>query len=110
MAVSVHVPVKFDGRQSDQTKNEVFLSKVRQHKLVGTVIQYYGHTINQLWLTLPSLRYYWLFMHIVDIAHAMLDLMPLRRHTIFQVMDLCTCADGHISPLIYCPPNHEIAS
>jgi hypothetical protein len=25
MAVSVHVPVKFDGRQSHQAKNEVFL-------------------------------------------------------------------------------------
>jgi hypothetical protein len=81
-----------------------------EHKLVATVIQYYGHTINQLWSTLPSSRYSWLFMHIVDIAHAMLDLMPLHHHTIFQVMDLCTCAEGHISPLIYCPPNHEIAS
>jgi hypothetical protein len=88
----------------------IFEQSSTEHKLVATVIQYYGHTINQLWSTLPSLRYCWLFMHIVDIAHAMLDLMPLHCHTIFQVMDLCTCADGHISPLIYCPPNHEIAS
>ncbi len=93
----------------DQEWN-IFEQSSTEHKLVATVIQYYGHTTNQPWSTLPSLRYCWLFMHIVDIAHAMLDLMPLRHHTIFQVMDLCTCADGHISPLIYCPPNHEIAS
>ncbi|CAK9220308.1 unnamed protein product [Sphagnum troendelagicum] len=67
MAVSVHVPVKFDGRQSDQTKNEVFLSKVRQ-------------STNLLQQS-------------------------------FSIMDTpSTSCDGHISPLIYCPPNHEIAS
>jgi hypothetical protein len=41
MVISVHVPIKFEGRQFDQDRNEVFVSswlKVVLHMLIMGVI------------------------------------------------------------------------